>query len=257
MGILNVTPDSFSDGGAYSDSQSALDAGLAMVDKGADMVDVGGESTRPGASPVPVEEELRRVIPVVEGLVGRRVSVSIDTMKAEVASRALDAGAFMVNDVNGLRGVGMFELVASRQCGVCVMHMQGEPQTMQQAPVYGDVVHEVRGFLLTQASRLETKGVPPDRIWLDPGIGFGKSLEHNLELLRRLDTLVATGYPVLLGVSRKSFIGRVLGGLPVEERGEGTQAVHVWAQLQGVRVLRVHDVLATSRTVKMMSLLNQ
>lgn len=251
MGILNVTPDSFSDGGAHGDARSAVDAGLAMHDEGADLIDVGGESTRPGASPVSVEEELRRVVPVVEGLAGRGLVVSIDTMKAAVARRALDAGAQLVNDVKGLRGEGMFELVVTRQCGVCVMHMQGDPQTMQQVPVYGDVVSEVRGFLLAQASRLEVAGLPADRIWLDPGIGFGKSVEHNLELLRRLDAFVATGYPVLLGVSRKSFIGRLLGGLPVEERGEGTQAVHVWAQLQGVRVLRVHDVLATARTVKM------
>lgn len=251
MGILNVTADSFSDGGQYLEVPHAVEAGFRMVAEGADLIDVGGESTRPGAESIAVEEELRRVLPVVQALAERGIKVSIDTMKAEVASRALEAGAAVVNDVNGLRGPGMLAVVTARQCSVCIMHMQGSPQTMQQAPIYDDVVREVRSFLLLQAARLEEAGLPADRIWIDPGIGFGKSVDHNLSILRDLEKFVATGYPVLLGVSRKSFIGQVLGGLPVEERGEGTQAVHVWAQLQGVRVLRVHDVEATARTVRM------
>lgn len=257
MGILNVTPDSFSDGGRFADANAAIDFGMAMAEQGADLVDVGGESTRPGAAPVSADDEILRVIPVIEGLVSRGIAVSIDTMKAAVAARALDAGASLVNDVRGLRGEGMLALVAERKCGVCVMHMQGEPQTMQAAPAYDDVVAEVRAFLLRQAAVLEASGVQSDHIWLDPGIGFGKTEAHNLALIRGVGEFVKTGYPILLGVSRKSFIGRVLGGLPVDERGEGTQAVHVWAQLQGVRVLRVHDVLATARTVRMIEELRQ
>lgn len=260
MGILNVTDDSFSDGGRFRDAAEAVDAGLRMVAEGADLIDVGGESTRPGADPVPVEEELRRVLPVVEGLAARGVVVSIDTMKPEVASRALDAGAAVVNDVNGLRAAGMLEVVAASQCSVCIMHMLGEPKTMQQAPAYVDVVREVRAFLLLQAARLEEAGLPASNIWIDPGIGFGKTVEHNLELVRSIDKFVATGYPVLLGVSRKSFIGRVLGGdapLPVEEREEGTLALHCWAALHGVRVLRTHDVQSTARVLTMLSAIAQ
>lgn len=261
MGILNVTEDSFSDGGRYFSADAAIEAGLQMRDEGADLVDVGGESTRPGADPVPVAEELRRVIPVVSALAKSGVKVSIDTMKAEVASAALAAGAVVVNDVNGLRGVGMIEVVAAHQCPVCIMHMQGEPRTMQHAPHYEDVVREVRAFLMRQAAVAEEAGLPGDRVWIDPGIGFGKTAEHNLSLLRGLNQFVATGYPVLLGVSRKSFIGRVLaeGGdpLPVEDRAEGTLAVHVWAQLQGVRILRVHDVKATVRAVRMIEAIAQ
>jgi len=256
MGILNVTDDSFSDGGRYRDAAEAVDTGLRMIAEGADLVDVGGESTRPGAEPVPVEEELRRVLPVVEGLVRKGAVVSIDTMKPEVASRALDAGASVVNDVNGLRAPGMLEVVTAHQCSVCVMHMLGEPKTMQQSPHYDDVVREVRAFLMLQAARLEEAGLPAENIWIDPGIGFGKTVAHNLELVRSIGKFVATGYPVLLGVSRKSFIGRVLGGdvpLPVEEREEGTLALHCWATLQGVRVLRTHNVSSSARALKMLS----
>ncbi|MFN3684652.1 MAG: dihydropteroate synthase [Fimbriimonadaceae bacterium] len=255
MGILNVTPDSFSDGGAFLDSSAALDHALRMVDEGADLVDVGGESTRPGAAEVPADEEWSRVGNILESLVRRGVPVSVDTRKAEVARRALDCGACVVNDVSGLRDPAMMDLVCSRPCAVCIMHMQGEPATMQIQPHYRDVVEEVLEFLLRQASEAVRRGKPSSDVWIDPGIGFGKTTEHNRALIRSLDRLVRTGYPVLLGVSRKSFIGRVLGGeatpLPVEDRLEGTLAVHVWAQLQGVRVLRVHDVLATRRCVEM------
>lgn len=260
MGILNVTEDSFSDGGLHFDPEAAIAAGLRMRDEGADLIDVGGESTRPGADPVSVAEELRRVIPVISALAAQGVKVSIDTMKAEVASAALAAGAVVVNDVMGLRGPGMIEVVAAHQCPVCIMHMRGSPQTMQSDPQYDDVVREVRAFLMRQAAVVEEAGLPAEHVWIDPGIGFGKTVEHNLALIRSLEKLVATGYPVLLGVSRKSFIGRVLGGekpLPIEERGEGAQAVHVWAHLQGVRVLRVHDVAATSRTVRMIEAIAQ
>lgn len=255
MGILNVTPDSFSDGGAFLDSSAALDRALRMVDEGADLVDVGGESTRPGAFAVPAEEEWSRVGVVVERLARRGVPVSIDTRKPEVARRALAGGALVVNDVSGLRDPAMMDLVCSRPCSVCIMHMQGEPATMQIEPAYRDVVQEVREFLLRQAEEAVRRGKAAQDVWIDPGIGFGKTTEHNRALLRSLDRLVGTGYPVLLGVSRKSFVGRVLGSetapLPVEDRLEGTLTVQVWAQLQGVRVLRVHDVLAARRCVEM------
>ncbi len=260
MGILNVTEDSFSDGGRHFEPAAAIAAGLRMRDEGADLIDVGGESTRPGADPISAAEELRRVIPVISALAAQGVKVSIDTMKAEVASAALAAGAVVVNDVMGLRGPGMLEVVAAHQCPVCIMHMQGSPRTMQSAPQYDDVVREVRAFLLRQAAVVEEAGLPAERVWIDPGIGFGKTVEHNLKLLNGLGKFVATGYPVLLGVSRKSFIGRVLGGeepLPIEERSEGAQAVHVWAQIQGVRVLRVHDVAATARTIRMIEAIAQ
>ncbi len=257
MGILNVTPDSFSDGGLYLNGSQAVDHALRMIGEGADLVDVGGESTRPGAEPVSVEEEWSRVGPVVERLSRQGVPVSIDTRKPEVARRALEAGALVVNDVSGLRDPAMMDLVCSRPCAVCVMHMQGEPTTMQVQPTYHDVVTEVLGFLETQVREVMRRGKATDDVWIDPGIGFGKTTRHNLELLRSLGRFVATGFPVLLGVSRKSFIGRVLGSelepLPVTDRLEGTLAVQVWAQLQGVRVLRVHDVLAARRCVEVVS----
>lgn len=256
MGILNVTSDSFSDGGLFADAGVAVAAGRRMWQEGADLIDVGGESTRPDAEPVAAHEELRRVIPVIRELAAEGIAVSVDTMKAEVASRALEAGAVVVNDVSGLRDEGMVEVVVAHQCQVCIMHMQGDPRTMQEAPQYADVVREVRAFLMLQAARLEEAGLPGDRIWIDPGIGFGKTVEHNLVLLRQLGQFVATGYPVLLGVSRKSFIGRVLGGeepLPVSDREEGSLATQVWAQTQGVRILRAHDVRAAVRAAKMIS----
>jgi dihydropteroate synthase len=254
MGILNVTPDSFSDGGLFFGEEAAIVRGFEMVAEGADLVDVGGESTRPGAEPVALDEELRRVLPVVRELAKRKVAVSVDTSKSEVAWEAVRAGARVVNDVRGLRDRAMVEALAQVDCSVCVMHMLGEPRTMQASPVYGDVVEDVRTCLLGQASLAEDAGIAKERIWIDPGIGFGKTLEHNLALLRGLGRLVGTGYPVLVGVSRKSFIGRILGTAkspaPVEERLDGTLAAQVLAQAAGARVLRVHDVRPAVRAAK-------
>ena len=251
MGVLNVTPDSFSDGGQFFEREKAIARGLLMVEEGADLIDVGGESTRPGAAPVPAEEELRRVLPVVSALAARSVAVSIDTSKHEVAARCLGAGAQVVNDVTALLDPQMAALCAREACTVCLMHMKGEPRTMQEDPVYEDVVQEVRAALSASAARAEAAGVNKENVWLDPGIGFGKTLEHNLRLLNRLDDIVSTGFPVMVGVSRKSFIGRLLGAqgvpLPVEQRTEGTVAAQVVAQMRGARVLRTHDVLAAKR----------
>jgi len=250
MGILNVTPDSFSDGGLHFAPRDAVSAGLRMVGDGADIVDVGGESTRPGAEPVPVEEELRRVIPVVEALASEGTIVSVDTMKAAVAREALAAGARIVNDVTALRDPEMVEVVAAAQCTVCLMHMKGEPRTMQSNPEYVDVVAEVRDYLVDRARFAESRGIAPDRIWIDPGFGFGKTVRHNLLLLKHLDAFVATGYPVLIGVSRKSTIGKLLNPenpLPVEERYEGTLAAQVVAQTKGARIIRTHDVKSAKR----------
>jgi dihydropteroate synthase len=252
MGILNVTPDSFSDGGRSLSAEDAVDAALRMMDEGADLIDVGGESTRPGAEPVSVDEETRRTAPVVEQLASRGIPVSIDTMKSVVAEKALDAGAFLVNDVSGLRDPEMVDLVQARGCHVCVMHMQGDPRTMQANPRYADVVGEVRDYLVHAAGMLK---LPMEQIWIDPGIGFGKSSRHNLTILNHLDRLIETGYPVLIGVSRKSFIGKVLGGeepLPPHDRLEGTHAVQVLAQLRGVRIIRAHDVRASRRAMDML-----
>jgi dihydropteroate synthase len=257
MGILNVTPDSFSDGGEHNTTQSAIDWGLKMIEDGADLIDVGGESTRPGADEVTIEEELRRVIPVVETLSHKGIAVSIDTMKPEVAREALDAGAFLVNDVGGLRDDRMMQLCIQRRCVVCIMHMQGVPRTMQSEPVYSDVVNEVSAFLKQKAELLLNSGIPLEGIWIDPGFGFGKTVEHNLELIRRLDEIAALGFPVLVGVSRKSFIGKVLGSeenpLPVEERREGTLAVQAVAQLKGARIIRAHDVKESRRVIDVIS----
>lgn len=256
MGIINVTPDSFSDGGVHFSAQTAIDAGLRMIDEGADLVDVGGESTRPGAEEVPVEEELRRVIPVVEALASKGVKVSIDTLKARVAREALAAGAEMVNDVTALSHPEMAGIVAGASCTVCLMHMQGTPRTMQQNPVYNDVVTEVRDYLVERAQFAQQRGIAKERIWIDPGIGFGKTVQHNLLLLKHLHVLVATGYPVLIGVSRKSFIGRVLNPdspLPVEERLEGTLAAQAIAQMSGARIIRAHDVKESRRAIDIVS----
>ena len=249
MGILNVTPDSFSDGGHYLAAEKAIAAGRRMIEEGADLIDVGGESTRPGAEPVPADEEIGRTVPVIEALAGDGIPISIDTMKPEVARRGLGAGAFLINDVGGMRDPAMVDVALGSNCHVCIMHMQGEPRTMQAAPNYGDVVREVRRFLVLQAVMLEEAGVAPERIWLDPGIGFGKTLEHNLLLLRHLDQLVATGYPVLVGVSRKSFLGKLTDNAPADDRLEGTLAAQVLAQSLGARVIRAHDVKAARRAI--------
>lgn len=250
MGVLNVTPNSFSDGGRFLDRRAAIRHGLELWAEGADLVDVGGESTRPGSEGVPAGEELGRVLPVVEALAEEGVVVSIDTTKPEVAGPALEAGAAVVNDVAALGDRAMAGLVAELGAGLVLMHMQGTPRTMQEDPRYDDVVGEVRDFLVARAREAEAAGIPPERICIDPGIGFGKLLEHNLALLAHLGELVDTGYPVLVGTSRKSFIGRILDGARVEEREEGTAATLALAVAAGAAVVRVHDVAAARRVVR-------
>jgi len=245
MGVLNVTPDSFSDGGRYLENDAAVRHGLELIEEGAAILDVGGESTRPGAEPVGADEERRRVVGVIEGLAGRggAVQISIDTSKASVAAAALDAGATLVNDVSALRGdPAMAELVAERGVECCLMHMLGEPRTMQVDPHYDDVVSDVKAFLEERMAAAIRAGVAEDRILLDPGIGFGKTLEHNLELLARLSEIVALGRPVVIGTSRKSFLGRLTGREDPGERVAGTIATNVLAYERGARVFRVHDV---------------
>ena len=244
MGVVNVTPDSFSDGGLFLDADAAVRHGLRLVDEGADILDVGGESTRPGAEPVSAEDERQRVLPVVERLAqdaGARIS--IDTSKLAVARAALDAGATLVNDVSAFRfDPGMAALVAETGAGCCLMHMLGEPRTMQQDPRYDDVVSDVKAFLEERLALAVSEGIDEERVWLDPGIGFGKTVEHNLELLRRLDEIVALGRPVVVGTSRKSFLGKLAGGRGEGERLPGTIATNVLALERGAKVFRVHVV---------------
>ena len=252
MGILNVTPDSFYDGGRRSEPTRAIADGVEMVQLGAEVLDVGGESTRPGARPVDETEELDRVLPVIRGL--RRevaVPISIDTYKAGVARAALDAGADIVNDISALRfDPALVSLVAAAEVPVILMHMQGKPQTMQAEPRYNDVVREVRDFLAAQLYEAMDAGIAAERIILDPGIGFGKTLEHNLQLLRGLPTLAALGQPLLVGASRKAFIGKILD-LDPDHRLEGSLAAAVAAVLGGANLLRVHDVAETCRAARM------
>lgn len=246
MGILNVTPDSFSDGGRYLDASAAITRGLAMIAEGADLIDVGGESTRPNAEPVDAVEELRRVLPVVTALASEGVPVSVDTTKSDVARRCLAAGAAVVNDVSALADPAMASVCAEAGCTVCLMHRRGDPRTMQRDTAYADVVEEVLTFLMEQVEHAVAEGVARERLWIDPGIGFGKSVEGNLALLAATERFVATGFPVLIGVSRKSFLGKVMGSaaspLPPEGRVVGSVACQVLAQWLGARVLRVHDV---------------
>ena len=245
MGVLNVTPDSFSDGGMFEDPGAAIAHGRALAAEGADLVDVGGESTRPGAEPVSEPVELGRVVPVIEVLAGDGVPLSIDTSKAAVARAAIAAGASFVNDVTALRGdPEMVGVVAEAGVDVCLMHMQGEPRTMQDDPRYGEVVSEVRAFLEERLAWAVGEGIGEDCVWLDPGIGFGKTLEHNLELIRRLDEIVAIGRPVVFGASRKRFLGR-LTGRAERERVAGTVTANVLAFERGAAMFRVHDVAAT------------
>jgi dihydropteroate synthase len=242
MGVVNVTPDSFSDGGLWLNPDAAAARGRELVRQGAAILDIGGESTRPGADPVCEQEELRRVVPVLERLSGVAARMSIDTSKAAVAAAALDAGAEIVNDVTALRGdAALAGLVAERGCDVCLMHMLGEPRTMQADPRYGDVVAEVKAFLAERIAFAVAAGVAEERIWIDPGIGFGKTIDHNLELLRRLDELLELGRPIVVGTSRKSFIGRITGR-DVHERVPGTIATNVLALERGASIFRVHDV---------------
>jgi dihydropteroate synthase len=252
MGIVNVTPDSFSDGGAFFDRPAAVERALQMVEEGADIIDIGGESTRPGAGDVPATEELERVVPVIEAIAAATsVAISVDTSKAIVAKAALDAGAAIVNDVSALRfDPGMAGVVASFRAGVVLMHMQGSPRTMQSNPTYSDVVEDVAAELSGWAGGAREAGIAKEQIVVDPGIGFGKNREHNLLLLKHLDRLAGLGYPVLIGASRKSFIGATLD-LPVGERVEGTAAVVAWAAAHGAAIVRVHDVTHMLRVVRM------
>ncbi len=249
MGILNVTPDSFYDGGRLFDVNTAIEAGLSMIEDGADLLDIGGESNRPGAGPIPPQQELTRVLPVLEGLRAKTaIPISVDTTKASVAQAALHAGADIINDITALRfDPDMAQTVSETGAKVVLMHMQGKPQTMQQEPHYADVVKEVRDFLTERAEYAQAAGIPPDHIILDPGIGFGKLLEHNLALLQQLPKLASCGYPVLVGLSRKSFLGQLLD-LPVTERLEGTIAANTAAILRGASIIRVHDVKEGRRT---------
>ena len=251
MGVLNVTPDSFSNPGEHSDPQVAIEAAVAMEADGADIIDVGGESTRPGSRPVEADEELSRVIPVLEGLAGRlSVPISIDTRKPEVARGVLEAGAAIVNDVTAFADDAMVQLAASTDVGCVLMHMLGEPGTMQDEPAYDDVMGEISGFLRERSDVLVAAGVARERIVVDPGIGFGKTLAHNLEIFDRLGELAGLGFPMLVGPSRKRFIGDVLG-TEVDERLEGTAAAVCYAILQGASVVRVHDVKQMARVARM------
>ncbi len=249
MGILNVTPDSFYSRGRTFDTREAVEAGLRMIEQGADILDIGGESSRPGAEPVSADEETRRVLPVIEGLCSRTaIPISIDTTKANVAKLALQTGASIINDITALRGdPNMAETVAEASATVVLMHMQGAPQTMQIKPRYDDVIAEITQFLIERALVAQHAGIPRTNIIVDPGIGFGKTLEHNLTILKELPKLVACGYPVLVGLSRKAFLG-VLSDLPACERLEGTIAANAIAIAAGASMIRVHDVKEGRRT---------
>lgn len=254
MGILNLTPDSFSDGGRYPSVEVAVERALEMIKEGADIIDIGGESTRPGSEPVPAEEEMGRVLPVIEALATRTdTSISIDTTKASVAKAALAKGAALVNDVTGLKGdPEMGRVVREFDAGVILMHMKGSPKTMQESPQYKDLMGEIYYSLLESIEIAEQAGIPAEKIIVDPGIGFGKTLEHNLEILDRLDELKSLGFPILLGASRKGFIGKILD-LSVDERLEGSLAVAAHGIQRGANMLRIHDVKETARVARMLN----
>jgi dihydropteroate synthase len=257
MGVLNVTPDSFSDGGRYADAAGAIERGVAMVGEGAAIIDVGGESTRPGAADVGLQEELERVVPVIEALVRRvGVPVSVDTSKPEVMRAAIAAGASLVNDVKALRAPGAVVAVAGTGAAVCLMHMQGEPRTMQETPSYGDVVGEVRQFLAGRVRACVAAGIGRERICVDPGIGFGKRPEHNLALLSAIGRLADPALPVLIGVSRKSLVG-IITGRPPEGRLAGSVAFAALAAMGGAAIIRAHDVAETVDAVKVASALKR
>jgi dihydropteroate synthase len=249
VGVLNVTPDSFSDGGQFFDKSRAIERALKMTEEGADILDIGGESTRPGSDSVSVDEELRRIIPVIEALSDKvSIPISIDTYKSVVARKALDAGAEIINDISGLSfDPEMPSVAAQYGAPVIIMHMKGTPKTMQVDPVYDDVVDEIKGFLLQRAQFAEAKGIK--QIIIDPGIGFGKKLEHNLEIFRRLQELTELDYPLMVGPSRKSFIGTILD-VPVDSRVEGTAAAIAVSILGGANLVRVHDVQAMKRVAQ-------
>ena len=252
MGVLNVTPDSFSDGAKHLSTESAVKHGLQMIAEGASVIDVGGESTRPGAQPVPQEEELRRVIPVIESLRSQtQALISIDTIKPDVAHAAIAAGADIINDVSGFRDQRMIDAAASTRCGLIVMHMQGTPQTMQQQPRYENVTREVREFFQERLAMLTSAGIHEELVSFDPGIGFGKLPPHNLELLRNLASLRTGDRPLVLGVSRKSFIGRLLDDMSLECRDWPTVALTAWMREAGADVIRVHDVRPNVEALRM------
>jgi dihydropteroate synthase len=244
MGVVNVTPDSFSDGGLYASRDAAIAHARSLIDEGADILDIGGESTRPGAAPVSLDEERRRVLPVVEAIKGCGVPISVDTRKPALMREAIAAGASLVNDISAGEGEGALEAIAATDAAVCLMHKQGEPQTMQRAPRYGDVVAEVRDYLATRAAAATAAGIARTRIVLDPGFGFGKTFEHNLALLRGLHELTALGFPVLAGLSRKAMLGKITDRDPAQ-RVHASAAAALFAAERGARILRVHDVTAT------------
>jgi dihydropteroate synthase len=244
MGVVNITPDSFSDGGKFLDPAGAIAHAARLVEEGADILDIGGESSRPGAEPVSLEEERRRVLPVLQAIAGLGVPVSVDTCKPELMREAVSAGASMINDIFALRAPGALQAVAAGDAAVCLMHMQGEPRTMQAQPAYGDVVREVREFLLERAAAARAAGIPADRIVIDPGFGFGKTTEHNLTLIRNLREIASDGYPVLAGLSRKSLFGKIVGRA-VAERMPASVAGALLAVQRGAAIVRVHDVAAT------------
>ncbi len=256
MGVLNLTPDSFSDGGQWSDTDSAVRHAVDMAANGADIIDIGGESTRPGAQAVPLQDELRRVIPLLQRLHAELdTPISVDTSKPEVMQAAVDAGAAMLNDVYALRAPGALQAAAALQVPVCLMHMQGEPRDMQKDPQYADVNREVSGFLLKRAEACRQAGIAEHHLVLDPGFGFGKSLQHNIALFRGLPALVALGYPVLVGVSRKSMLGQITGR-PVTQRATASAAAALLAARAGARILRVHDVAETFDALKVLAVLD-
>jgi dihydropteroate synthase len=252
MGILNVTPDSFADGGLYFDKFSAIDRAHQMVEEGADIVDIGGESTRPGSEPISLEEELRRTIPVIEAIAGKiNVPISIDTYKSEVAKAALDAGASIVNDISGLRfDTKMSEVVSEYKVPVVIMHIRGNPKDMQQNPVYEALIPEIMDYFRMGIKIATQRGISEDKIIIDPGIGFGKTFEHNLEIINNLREFTLLEKPILAGPSRKAFIGKILGGAPVTERLEGTAAVVAISIINGANMIRVHDVKEMVKVAK-------
>ena len=256
MGVVNITPDSFSDGGRFLDSKAALDHANALAAEGADLLDIGAESSRPGALPVSAEEELSRLMPVLEGLRGRAIPVSVDTVKPEVMRAAIAAGAAMINDIGALRAPGALDAVAASDVAVCLMHMQGEPRTMQREPHYRDVVAEVGAFLAERVAAAEAAGIARERIVVDPGFGFGKSVEHNFELLRNLRRFVELGLPVLAGWSRKSTLGAITGR-GADERLAASLAAALLAVERGARIVRVHDVAATRDALEVFAALER
>lgn len=251
MGILNVTPDSFSDGGLHPTADSAVEYARRIVEEGADIIDIGGESSRPGAVPVSAEDEMERILPVIERLSSEGILISVDTYKPEVARAALDAGAHVVNDITGLADPAMIDLVAKRKCPSVMMHMKGTPQTMQQEAVYEDVVSDLMAYFRERTAQAVDAGIPRELLILDPGIGFAKTAEHNLQLIRDLSDFKTLGLPILIGTSRKRFIGAILGDLPANERVEGTGATVALSIANGANIVRVHDVREMARVARM------